>query len=204
MTNKDFIKLLLVSCGFSKEIKIEGWNSQDGSYMYDVSAKSEEEDDLYVSFFNDFMGLIRDILDEVDELRHPSENKIYVDGTKVKPLKARCDFRTHLLPMKSILNDEKREAYIKEQEERDARQEAYCAYMHPVWEIDSATQPCKGCTENLHDINDSINYNCSLHYYNACEKVHRWRDECSKRDREATNKYEETLKNEKPKKSDNS
>ena len=43
MTNKDFIKLLLISVGCDKKYEIEVNRASDGSYVYDIYGEGEEE-----------------------------------------------------------------------------------------------------------------------------------------------------------------
>lgn len=190
MTGKDMIKILLISYGFHKNIEIEGWHTEDGSYFYDVHAENEEGESFHDIDY--FMGTIRTINEFMDGLRHPNENLVYADGTKVKPQNTDMYFRFNDLSVKDLVDDKKRNEFYEKNKKADDEHDAYCEYMKPVWKEDENTRPCPDCKDNPKDI-DFAHYKCSKGYYMRCDKLKQWMNDCRERDRKATEEWERNL-----------
>lgn len=187
MSGKDMIKLLLISYGFHIGIKIEGSITEDGTYMYDVEAYNAEGE--YFSDYSWFIDVIRNINKFMDNLRHPDPNLVFYESDEpVKPVKTDMYFRFNNISTKNLLDDKFRDEFYKKCKAEDDRHAQYCNDMKPVWEEDERTRPCPNCQENDH----SYPYGddgCSKGYSMTCQKLRRWMDECGRRDREATDKW---------------
>ena len=188
MTNKDFIKLLLISYGYDENLTVEVMRTDYGDVMYDVHARTNVDGDDFSSF-DYFLNTIIEINRYMDERRHPDFNKVYVDGSNIVPVETECDFEYKQLPISLIIDDEKRKAMKRKWTKANADHKAYCEYMHPVWEEDERTRPCHGCTDNPKDL-DWANEKCSKHYHMTCQKLRDWMDECKERNKKATEEYE--------------
>lgn len=187
MSGKDMIKLLLISYGFHIGIKIEGAITEDGTYMYDVEAYNEEGE--YFSDYSWFIDVIRNINTFMDNLRHPDPDLFFAEsGEPVEPVKTDMYWQFNNISTKNLLDDKFRDEFYKTCKARDDRQAQYCNDMKPVWEEDERTRPCPNCQENDHSY-PYKNNGCSKGNRMTCQKLRRWLDECGKRDREATEKW---------------
>ena len=186
MTGKDMIKVLLISYGFDKDIKIDGGITADGSYLYDVEAYNCDGEGF--SGCDYFLGMIISINEYMDKLRHPESDALYLDGSKVEPVDTSCYFRLRDLPVSKLMDDKFRNEFLEKNRQADKEHKEYCDYMAPTWKEDEDARPCTNCQDNPKDL-DLAFYRCSKHYYMTCDKLKKWMNDCTERDRAATEEW---------------
>ena len=64
MTNKDFIKMLCISCGYRNEIKIESHRDDYNDVLYEVYAQDDDGFEICVRYDN-FLHTLTSIVQEI-------------------------------------------------------------------------------------------------------------------------------------------
>ena len=178
MTNKDFIKLLLISVGCDKKYEIDSHRADDGSIYYEVDGEGYDENQS-ISF--DGFGIYDVIL---GFLRCIRENP---DASLLNKLNNSVNH----LSQKSLLDDDIRNS-VYEQEKKDAEEmKRHKEETKYITDWCKENNPCPNCKINKKDHWDDIHYNCAENHHMRCpilkeylNKMNKLYDEYQKRKRE--------------------
>lgn len=184
MTNKDFLKLLCISCGYSRNMRIESWKDSYGGTQYELSATDDKGYDIYGfgNFVDILSNLVADICEcEMYKQKHPdkivSENELIEMDPDIFVGFSLPWYLTHL-PQSKLLDDKLREKLRLEDLKRSE-------FIEKVGEIENkylkevGEKPCKNCINktpvkyNGVETEDAINENCHYHYTMSCEDLHK-------------------------------
>ena len=179
MTNKDFIKLLLISIGCDKKYEIDSHRADDGSIYYEVSGKGDNEDqEIYFDGFGIY-DLILNFLNNIKE--NPD-----ID------LLNKLNYSINYLTQKSLLDDDIRNSVYEQQKKAAEETERYLEETKYITDWCKENNPCPNCKINKKDHWDNIHYNCELNHNNRCSILKEYRND---RD-ELYNEYRERKKEE--------
>ncbi|MBO6271794.1 hypothetical protein J6O48_03325 [bacterium] len=175
MTTSEYIKFLVIAAGYPKNINVE-INRYGLDTMYSVYAETanyKETDDYDIDTCDenseDILELtdIPSLLDLILEILNHRSN-IY-------------NIRTlNHWSIKTILDDNIREDYIKEDIERHDNLMKELELMKPVDELITSMNPCKNAPSCDGDFDDSDTchnfWKCTHQYYNNCKLLHEFRN----------------------------
>lgn len=149
MTNKDFIKILLTTYGYTHNIKIDTYKLYDGT-AYEISAENPENgNSIYIDSDN-FQSAIYYILDDSDKYN-------------IKPTIKFVD-----LPIKVILNDKEREEYHKGIIQRDKKIKEDVKKTQSISEMIYRYHPCVRCRLNKKKHWDAVHFHCEKNHKMSC------------------------------------
>lgn len=149
MKNKDFIKLLLTTYGYTFNIKIESYKMFDG-VAYEVSAENPENGDTIYIDSDNFQSTIYDILD-------------YFNRYDIKPTIKFVD-----IPIKTLLNDKERQECHQTIIQRDAEIKTYIQKTQFISEMLHRYHPCIACRFNKKDHWDNVHFRCEKNHNMSC------------------------------------
>lgn len=172
MTTSEYIKFLVIAAGYPKNINVEiSKYGLDTMYsVYAETANYKETDDyedidtydensegvLYLSDMPSLLDLIIEIMDH--------RSKTYNIGS------------LNHLSIKTILDDNIREDYIKEDIERHDNLMKDLELMKPVDELIASMNPCKNAPNCDGDFDDSDTchgfWKCTHQYHSNCTLLH--------------------------------
>lgn len=167
MTNKDFIKLLLISVGCDKEYEIDSHRTDDGSIYYSASGKGDTEDQ---AIYFDGVGIYDLILNFLNNIKENPD----ID------LLNKLNYSINYLTQKSLLDDDIRNSVYEHQKKAAEETERYLEETKYITDWCKENNPCPNCKINKKDHWDSIHYNCELNHNNRCsilKEYHNDRDE---------------------------
>ena len=193
MTNKDFIKMLCISCGYHNEIKIESFRDDYNDVLYEVYAQDDDGFEIcvrYENFLHTLTGIVKEIHNNANWKYENPDKKLDSESTEIIIPENDSDvgcapwYVLHL-PKDKLLDDEIR-AKLRRNEDRRIEYITKCTELErPIYK-EMKELPCKGECEfrtpviSLYDgkaIEDSVNYNCNNHFLNNCEIVNKHREE---------------------------
>lgn len=167
MTNKDFIKLLLISVGCDKKYEIDSHRTDDGSIYYSASGKGDNEDQ---AIYFDGFGIYDLILNFLNNIKENPD----ID------LLNKLNYTINHLSQKSLLDDDIRNSVYEHQNKAAEETERYLEETKYITDWCKENNPCPNCKINKKDHWDSIHYNCELNHNNRCsilKEYHNDRDE---------------------------
>ena len=153
MTNKDFIKLLLISVGCDKKYKIEVNRTSDGSYIYDIYGEGEEEGQCIHIIEYDMYGVILSFLNDI------KENPDLLD---------KLNYSVNHLYQKSLLDDDTRNSVYEQKKKAAEKIERYIKETKYITDCCKENNPCPNCKINKKDHWDDIHYNCAENHHMRC------------------------------------
>ena len=175
MTTSEYIKFLVIAAGYPKNIKIEidkyGIDTMYSVYAetanyketddYDIDTCDENSEGvLYLADMPSLLDLIIEIMDH----RSKTYNIITLNH----------------LSIKTILDDNIRENYIKEDIERHDNLMKELELMKPVDELITSMDPCENAPNCEGDFDDSDTchgfWKCTHQYHNNCKLLHEFRN----------------------------
>jgi hypothetical protein len=187
MTTKEYIKLLVIAAGYPKNINVEiskyGIDTMYSVYAetanyeetddYDIDTNVENPDGVLV--LSDMPSLL-DLIIEIMNHRSKTYNIRTLNHWSIK----------------TILDDNIREDYIKEDIEYHDNLMKELELMKPVDELITSMNPCKNapnCNGNFDDSDTCHGFwKCTHQYHNNCELKHKY-DELSQELRQIYCKY---------------
>lgn len=155
MTNKDFIKLLLISVGCDKKYKIEVNRTSDGSYIYDIYGEGEEEGQCIHIIEYDMYGVILSFLNDIKE--NPD-----IDLLK------KLNYSINHLNQKSLLDDDIRNSVYEQKKKAAEETKRYIEETKYITDWCKENNPCPNCKINKKDHWDDIHYNCEENHHMRC------------------------------------
>ena len=155
MTNKDFIKLLLISVGCDKKYEIEVNRTSDGSYIYDIYGEGEEEGQCINIISCDMYDVILSFLNCIRE--NPD-----ID------LLNKLNYSVNHLSQKYLLDDNERNSVYEQQKKAAEETERYLEETKYITDWCKENNPCKNCKINKKDHWDAIHYNCAENHNMGC------------------------------------
>lgn len=179
MTNKDFIKLLLISVGCDKEYEIDSHRTDDGSIYYEVSGKGDNEDQ---AIYFDGFGIYDLILNFLNNIRENPD----ID------LLNKLNYNINHLSQKYLLDDNERNAVYEQQKKAAEETERYLEETKYITDWCKENNPCQNCKINKKDHWDDIHYNCELNHNNSCPILKEYHNDRNK----LYNEYRERKKEE--------
>ncbi|MCH5167558.1 MAG: hypothetical protein J1F35_06645 [Erysipelotrichales bacterium] len=192
MTNKEFIKMLCISCGYHNEISIESFRDDYNDVLYEVYAKDDDGFEICVRD-NNFLYTLTEIVQEIHnnanwKYENP-DKKLDSESTEIIIPENNSNVGSapwYLLHLpKDKLLDDKLRAKLKRNEDRRIEYINKCTELERPLYNELMEVPCKGECKfrtpviSLYDgriIEDSVNYNCNHHFLNNCEIVKEHRD----------------------------
>lgn len=155
MSNKEFIKLLLISVGCDKKYEINSHRTDDGSIYYEVTGEGyDENQSIHFDGFSMY-DLILNFLNNIKE--DPDIN-----------LLDKLNYSVNYLTQKSLLDDDIRNS-VYEQQKRSAEEiERYIEETKYITDWCKENNPCPNCKINKKDHWDDIHYNCAENHNNRC------------------------------------
>lgn len=171
MTNKDFIKLLLISVGCDKKYEIDSHRTDDGSIYYYVTGEGYGESqaicfdgfsmyDLVLSFLN-----IKET--DIDLL-----NKL--------------NYSVNHLSQKSLLDDDIRNSVYEQKKKAAEETKRYLEETKYITDWCNENNPCPNCKINKKDHWDDIHYKCAEHHHMRCHILKEYNNKRDKFYREYT------------------
>jgi hypothetical protein len=155
MTNKDFIKLLLISVGCDKKYEIEVNRTSDGSYIYDIYGEGEEEGQCINIISCDMYDVILSFLNCIRE--NPD-----ID------LLNKLNYSVNHLSQKYLLDDNERNSVYEQQKKAAEETERYLEETKYITDWCKENNPCTNCKINKKDHWDDIHYNCAENHNMSC------------------------------------
>jgi hypothetical protein len=164
MTGKDFIKILLCSYGYDRNIKVETYNGDYGAPGYEVEADHENGDHFHCIDCEGLMFTVYEILDYMKQNDVPFKSEWWT------------------ISMKTVIDDKKREELVNGWFKDSREYTTYCNKMRPCWAWEKEHKPCPICQDNDHAIefDGGVHYHCSGSYYMNCKKLLQWHEDCRK------------------------
>lgn len=173
MTTKDYIKLLVVAAGYTKNIKIDidqyGIDRMYSVYAEKFDYNDDGTDDIIIDDNETYED--KQILDIKDEpclltlIREIIDNKT-----------EDCVYKLNHLPLYEITDDKTRENVLYADKQLQEEIERDIAIMKPVDEYIGKTDPCKDAPNCKGDFDDSDTchgfWKCTHQYHNNCPLVH--------------------------------
>ena len=180
MTNKDFIKLLLISVGCDKKYEIDSHRTDDGSIYYYVTGEGYDENqsicfdgfsmyDLILSFLNN----IKEDTDLLDEL----------------------NYSVNHLSQKSLLDDDIRNLVYEQKKKAAKETKRYIEETKYITDWCKENNPCPNCKINKNDHWDDIHYKCTEHHHMRCPILKEYHDNRNKLYNKYVEHKREELKN---------
>lgn len=167
MTNKDFIKLLLISVGCDKKYEINSHRASDGSYVYDIYGEGEENGQYINIIGYDMYDVILSFLNCIKE--NPD-----ID------LLNKLNYNINHLSQKYLLDDNERNIVYEQQKKTVEETERYIEETKYITDWCKENNPCPNCKINKKDHWDDIHYNCEENHNMRCsilKEYHNDRDE---------------------------
>lgn len=167
MTNKDFIKLLLISVGCDKKYEINTRRTNDGSIYYEVDGEGYDENQS-ISF--DGFSMYDLILDFLKNIREKQDVNLL----------DKLNYPINHLAQKYLLNDNERNSVYEQRKKAAEETERYIEETKYITDWCKENNPCPNCKINKKDHWDDIHYNCELNHNNSCpilKEYHNDRDE---------------------------
>ena len=181
MTTSEYIKFLVIAAGYPKNINVEiSKYGIDTMYsVYAETANYKEPDDYDI-----------DICDDIDTYDENSEGVLYLADipSLLDLILEIMDHRSKTYnirslnhwSIKTILDDNMREDYIKEDIERYDNLMKELVLMKPVDELIASMNPCKNAPNCGGDFDDSDTchgvWKCTHQYHNNCKLLHEFRN----------------------------
>lgn len=155
MTNKDFIKLLLISVGCDKKYSIEISRASGGYHVYDIYGEGEEEGQCINIIAYDMYDVILSFLNCIRE--NPDIN-----------LLDKLNYSINHLSQKYLLDDNERNAVYEQQKKAAEETERYLEETKYITDWCKENNPCPNCKINKKDHWDDIHYNCAENHHMRC------------------------------------
>lgn len=173
MTTSEYIKFLVIAAGYPKNIKIEidkyGIDTMYSVYAetanyketddYDIPCDTYDENSEGILYLSDMPSLF-DLIIEIMDHRSKTYNIRTLNHWNIK----------------TILDDNIREDYIKEDIERYDNLMKELVLMRPVDELITSMNPCKNAPNCGGDFDDSDTchgfWKCTHQYHNNCKLLH--------------------------------
>lgn len=181
MTTSEYIKFLVIAAGYPKNINVEiSKYGIDTMYsVYAETANYKEPDDYDI-----------DICDDIDTYDENSEGVLELSDIPslldlileiMEHRSKTYNIRTlNYWSIKTILDDNIREEYIKEDIERHVNLMKELELMKPVDELITSMDPCKNAPNCGGDFDDSDTchgfWKCTHQYHNNCKLLHEFRN----------------------------
>lgn len=182
MTNKDFIKLLLISVGCDKKYEIDSHRTDDGSIYYYITGEGYDENQAICFDGFSMYDLVLSFLNNIKE--DPD-----ID------LLNKLNYSINHLTQKSLLDDDIRNS-VYEQQKKDAEEtERYIEETKYITDWCNKNNPCPNCKINKKDHWDDIHYNCAENHYMRCPILKEYNDNRDKLYNEYTERKREESKN---------
>ena len=154
MTNKDFIKLLLISVGCDKKYEIDSHRTDDGSIYYEVTGDGcDENQSIYFDGFSIY-DLILSFLNNIKE--DPD-----ID------LLNKLNYSVNHLSQKSLLDDKIRNSVYEQQKKAAEEHERYIEETKYITDCCNKNNPWPNCKNKKHHWDD-LHYNCAENHYMRC------------------------------------
>lgn len=167
MTNKDFIKLLLISVGCDKKYEIDSHRTNDGSIYYEVTGEGYDKNQSIS--FNGF-SMYDVILSFLNCIKENPD----ID------LLNKLNYNINHLSQKYLLDDNERNIVYEQQKKVAEETERYIEETKYITDWCKENNPCPNCKINKKNHWDDIHYNCELNHNNSClilKEYHNDRDE---------------------------
>ena len=171
MTTSEYIKFLVIAAGYPKNINVEiSKYGIDTMYsVYAETANYKEIDDYDIDNHDEnFEGVL-----ELSDMPSLLDLIIEIMDHRSKTYNIRT---LNHLNIKTILDDNMREDYIKEDIERYDNLMKELALMKPVDELIASMNPCKNapnCGGNFDDSDTCHGFwKCTHQYHNNCKLLH--------------------------------
>lgn len=155
MTNKDFIKLLLISVGCDKKYEIDSHRTDDGSTYYEVTGEGDEENQ---SIYFDGFGIYDLILNFLNNIKEDPD----ID------LLNKLNYSINHLNQKSLLDDDIRNSVYKQQKKHTEEIQRHIEETKHITDWCMKNNPCPNCEINKKDHWDDVHYNCAENHYSRC------------------------------------
>lgn len=153
MTNKDFIKLLLISVGCDKKYEIDSHRTDDGSIYYEVTGEGcDENQSIYFDGFSIY-DLILSFLNNI------KENPDLLD---------KLNYSVNHLYQKSLLDDKIRNSVYEQKKKAAEETKRYIKETKYITDWCKENNPCPNCKINKKDHWDDIHYNCAENHHMRC------------------------------------
>lgn len=152
MTNKDFIKLLLISVGCDKKYEIDS-RTDYGSTYYEVTGEGYGENQ---SIYFDGFGIYDLVLSFLYNIK---ENPYLLN---------KLNYSINHLYQKSLLDDEIRNSVYEQQKKDAEKMERYIEETKYITDWCSENNPCPNCKINKKDHWDDVHYNCAENHHSRC------------------------------------
>lgn len=198
MTTSEYIKFLVIAAGYPKNINVEiSKYGIDTMYsVYAETANYKETDDYNIDICDD-IDTHDENSDGVLELSDiPSLLDLILEIMDHRSKSYNIRTLNHL-SIKTILDDNTREDYIKEDIERYDNLMKELVLMKPVDELITSMNPCKkapNCNGNFDDSDTCHGFwKCTHQYHNNCKILHEFRNYTQ----QLSNAYRKYIHNEK-------
>lgn len=175
MTTSEYIKFLVIAAGYPKNIKIE-IDKYGIDTMYSVYAETanyKETDDYDIDTYDENSEGVLELSDM------PSLLDLIIEIMEHRSKTYHIRLLNHL-SIKTILDDNIRENYIKEDIERHDNLMKELELMKPVDELITSMNPCKNAPNCNGDFDDSDTchsfWKCTHQYHNNCKLLHESRN----------------------------
>ena len=155
MTNKDFIKLLLISVGCDKKYEIDSHRTDDGSTYYEVTGEGDEENQSIYFYGFSIYDLILDFLNNIKE--DPD-----ID------LLNKLNYSVNHLSQKSLLDDDIRNSVYEHQKKHAEEIKKHIEETKYITDWCMKNNPCPNCKINKKDHWDDVHYNCVENHHMSC------------------------------------
>lgn len=155
MTNKDFIKLLLISVGCDKKYEIYSHRTDDGSTYYEVTGEGDEENQ---SIYFDGFSIYDLILDFLNNIKEDPD----ID------LLNKLNYSVNHLSQKSLLDDDIRNSVYEQQKKHAEEIKRHIEETKYITDWCMENNPCPNCKINKKDHWDDVHYNCAENHYSRC------------------------------------
>ena len=167
MTNKDFIKLLLISVRCDNKDDNDSHRTDDGSIYYYVTGEGYDENQSICFDGFSMYDLILSFLNNIKE------------DTDIDLLN-KLNYSINHLSQKSLLDDDIRNLVYEQQKKAAEEMERYMKETKYITDWCNENNPCPNCKINKKDHWDDIHYNCAEHHHMRCPNL---KEYYSKRDK---------------------
>lgn len=165
MTNKDFIKMLLIAVGCDRKYEIDTYRADDGSTVYDINGQSEDGSREIVI---DGFGMYDVVLSFLNYIRECPEYDLL----------EHLNYEVNHLPLKYLLDDNERNALYEANKRHAEEVEKYLEETKYITDWCKENNPCPNCTLNDKKHWDDIHYNCELNHTNRCPELLEYNRKC--------------------------
>lgn len=155
MTNKDFIKLLLISVGCDKKYEIDLHRTDDGSIYYEVTGEGDEENQ---SIHFDGFSMYDLVLSFLNNIKEDPD----ID------LLNKLNYTINHLSQKSLLNDDIRNSVYEHQKKHAEEIKRHIEETKYITDWCMENNPCPNCKINKKDHWDDVHYNCAENHHSRC------------------------------------